>query len=394
MCANLDSTSANIFPSFFVFTSDIILLTVLVIADRMTTSAIQARIRAFESINQEATKQNAVRKPPIDIYAGAEEQSVTREGEKGTVTAMSTGEKMDKQNDDEAHSLMVGSITSDFVKVSPPRSRAPPLPPRKTSETTLSTPSTSSFDGDSISYSAMINSHMKSPPTPRPKSSNVGALGPTTGSNGGLHVYPRNGRGHNHATSSSSFHSVSLSDHGDGEHDDPEPELGGSYEAVSPHSGSVFSLIDRSSSMASSPAMSAISLGPPVLPPRPATTSTTDTSQIPVSYAVRKVPPPPSALSNSRLAQSRGHKRQFIPGLAYRLHLNPNAIYSTALRRNTAEKLYQVFASLNYYWSDTFPFYLFLHIQQQAFITRFYVYGELRLQFTINSKETPSASSA
>jgi hypothetical protein len=275
-------------------------------------SAIQARIHAFESLGQGAPKQPVPRKPPIDLYGGAEGGSAPKSGENGMVTALSTGDgSMDKINDDEAHNLLIGSITSDFVKVSPPRSRAPPLPPRKTGEMTASTPSTPSVDGDSISYSTMSNSHLKSPPTPRPIPSKGRTLGPTTGTNGGLHAYPRNGRGHNHAVSSSSFHSVSLSDHGDGEHDELDHELGGSYEAVSPHASSVFSLIDRSSSMASSPAMSAASLGPPALPPRPSTTTpTSDSQQIPVSYAVRKVPPPPSALSNTRLAQSRGHKRQ------------------------------------------------------------------------------------
>jgi hypothetical protein len=274
-------------------------------------SAIQARIHAFESIGQESPKPAVARKPPIDLHAGAEDESPAKGRRKGTVTALSTGDgTMDKLNDNEAHNLVVGSITSDFVKVSPPRSRAPPLPPRKTSETTASTPSTPSIDGDSISYSTMIHSHLKGPPTPRPIPSKAKTLGPTTGTNGGLHANQRNGRGHNHAVSSSSFHSVSLSDHGDGEHHEVEQELGGSYEAVSPQTSSVFSLVDRSASMASSPAMSAVSLGPPPLPPRPAS-SAPDTQKIPVNYAVRKVPPPPSALSNTRLSQSRGHKRQF-----------------------------------------------------------------------------------
>jgi hypothetical protein len=273
-------------------------------------SAIQARIHAFESLGQEAPKQPVARKPPINLYGRAENESAPKSGENGMVTALSTAEgTMNKMNDDEAHNLLVGSITSDFVKVSPPRSKAPLLPPRKTSDTRASTPS---VDGDSISYSTMSNSHLKSPPTPRPIPLKIRTLGPTTGTNGGLHAYPKNGRGHNHAVSSSSFHSVSLSDHGEGEHDELEHELGGSYEAVSPHASSVFSLVDRSSSMASSPAMSAASLGPPALPPRPSTTTpTSDTQQISVSYAVRKVPPPPSTLSNTRLAHSRGHKRQF-----------------------------------------------------------------------------------
>ncbi|KIM30884.1 hypothetical protein M408DRAFT_327823 [Serendipita vermifera MAFF 305830] len=261
--------------------------------------SIQARIHAFESIGKDAPNHATVRKPPIDIYGSTQEEQEPTNGEKKPISAMSTGEGSgDKLKDDEAHNLIVGSITSDFVKVSPPRSKAPPLPPRRTSETTASTPSTPSMDGDSINYSPKNELYLKSPQTPRPIPLKTRTLGPTSG---GL----KNGRGHTHAVSSSSFHSVSLSDQGDGEHDDLEHELGGSYEAVSPHASSVFSLVDNSKT--SSPALSATSLAPPALPPRPSA-SPAEPQQISVNYAVRKVPPPPSNLSQSRSSQPRSHK--------------------------------------------------------------------------------------
>lgn len=275
-----------------------------------SSMSIQARIHAFESIAKEAPSQAPARKPLIDLYETNQEGHEQTGGEKA-VTSTSDGFG-DKPNEDEAHNLIVGSIASDFVKVSPPRSKAPPLPPRKTSETTASTPSTPSMDGESIAYSPKSDSQLKSPPTPRPIPSKSRALGPNMGTNGGFNNHPRNGQGHNHAVSSSSFHSVSLSDHGDNENDEQDHELGGSYEAVSPHAGSVFSLVDKNSSMTSSPALSATSLVPPALPPRPATTSPPESHQLPINYAVRKVPPPPSTNSLPRLTQSRSHKRMYI----------------------------------------------------------------------------------
>lgn len=140
---------------------------------------------------------------------------------------------------------------------------------------------------------------------------------------------PRNGRGHIHAPSASSFHSVSLSDHGETDREEAEHGLGGSYEAVSPHASSVFSLVERSNSITSSPATSVSNLAP-ALPPRPSsisphpqhqntlTANTFDAMSHPINvpYAVRKLPPPLQlSAAHGRSVTGRDHKREiaFLP---------------------------------------------------------------------------------
>lgn len=99
-------------------------------------SAIQARIHAFESLGHDPGQQPAARKSPIKLY----------EDENNKISNNSTSHA----RDDEAHDLSVGSITSDFVKVTPPRSKPPPLPPRKAGDNTSSGPSTPSMEGSDI----------------------------------------------------------------------------------------------------------------------------------------------------------------------------------------------------------------------------------------------------
>ncbi|KAG8832239.1 hypothetical protein FRC17_001687 [Serendipita sp. 399] len=269
-------------------------------------SAIQARIRAFESLGHDTRPE--ARKQPIKLFETDEDAEERTTDPSAVPSTSEVGpSRQDRELDEDAHSLAVGSVTSDFVKVSPPRSRPPPLPPRKGSDNnSASNPSTPSVDGSSTSsFSSQSSTVPKGPPTPRPippKSRAHGSVGLNNTSSSSLGV-TKVSRGHNHAASSSSLHSVSLSDH---DHSiDKEEGLGGSYEAVSPHASSVFSLIDKSQSMVSSPATSAISLGPPALPPRPGGTSPgasaaggtsgSDTYQQPthVPYAIRKHPPPP-----------------------------------------------------------------------------------------------------
>ncbi|KAG8852150.1 hypothetical protein FRB91_006974 [Serendipita sp. 411] len=282
-------------------------------------SAIQARIRAFESLGHDAPP--AERKPPVNLFETDEntEQKTNGDVNIGPPSTSETGTSLlDKEADDDAHNLAVGSVASDFIKVSPPRSRPPPLPPRKGSDNSASNPSTPSTDGSSTSsFSSRSSTIPKGPPTPRPIPPKLRLQGNSALNNGpssSLSVVYKNTRGHSHAASNSSLHSVSLSDH---DHSvDKEDGLGGSYEAVSPHASSVFSLVDKSQSMVSSPATSAISIGPPALPPRPSGASSSvsggmsgsDTpQQVNVPYAVRKHPPPPPSHQGKSTFRS-GHR--------------------------------------------------------------------------------------
>lgn len=276
-------------------------------------SAIQARIKAFESLGTESTSQTASRKPPVSLYETEEDIPNVSHVSDGT-PARQSSLNVDEKADEDARSLAVGSITSDFVKVSPPRSRPPPLPPRKGSENSASSSGSGQggIDVGSFKSVSSTSSIPKGPPTPRPiPLKSIGRNSPSNGSSSSLAVQVR---GHQHAVSTSSFHSVSLSEQEYHEKDESEVGLGGSYEAVSPHASSVFTMVDRSSSVMSSPALSAVSLGPPALPPRPSPspsalgTSTLTLVEpplshpaIPVPYAVRKVPPPPpSGLQSNR----------------------------------------------------------------------------------------------
>jgi hypothetical protein len=275
-------------------------------------SAIQARIHAFESLGQDTPQQPAARKPPIKLYEDENNES-------------SNNLTSHARDDD----LSVGSITSDFVKVTPPRSKPPPLPPRKASNNTSSGPSTPSIEGTDITSrnTSPKAATARSPSIPRPipqRPRIVGSVpGVSNGSSSTLTVNPRTTRGHIHAPSASSFHSVSLSDHGEMDRE-AEHGLGGSYEAVSPHASSVFSLVERSNSITSSPATSVSNLAP-ALPPRPSSISTHPQHQntltantfdamshpINVSYAVRKLPPPLQlSAAHGRSATGRDHKRE------------------------------------------------------------------------------------
>lgn len=283
-------------------------------------SAIKARISAFESLSQDAPQRPAGRKAPIKLFETETDDTLNTMPVNNAASAPALNRE--KEADDEAHELSVGSITSDFVKVSPPRSKAPPLPPRRGSENTFSSSSSTPSTEGVISNGSSSNSSVpRGPPTPRPIPQKVKAFGGgmavANGPPSSLTVTPRNSKGHMPAPSASSFHSVSLSDHGDSE---AEHGLGGSYEAVSPHSGSVFSLVDRSNSITSSPATSISNLAPPALPPRPGSmspnppvaiksnTSDAMAHQINVPYAVRKVPPPSPRYSTGAL--NKGHRRE------------------------------------------------------------------------------------
>ncbi|PVF98955.1 hypothetical protein CPB86DRAFT_704193 [Serendipita vermifera] len=288
-------------------------------------SAIQARIHAFESLNQDKPAQAGSRKPPIKLYdSDPEDSNADRQPQdhKDAQTVTTSHPNESKELDDEAQNLVVGSITSDFVKVSPPRSKPPRLPPRKTSENTSSTPSTPSIDESFTSSYSPKSSSLKGPPTPRPippkRPPGHPSNKPEASSSSSLTIDPRYGRGHAHTVSSSSFHSVSLSDNDQAEKAEVEHGLGGSYEAVSPHASSVFSLVEKTNSIASSPALSSASLAPPALPPRPSsiapgghspgptTPSEITTNSAPVPYAVRKVPPPPPSSALRNKLQTRG----------------------------------------------------------------------------------------
>ncbi|CCA70581.1 hypothetical protein PIIN_04518 [Serendipita indica DSM 11827] len=219
-------------------------------------SAIQARIKAFESLGTESTSQTASRKPPVSLYETEEDIPNVSHVSDGT-PARQSSLNVDEKADEDARSLAVGSITSDFVKVSPPRSRPPPLPPRKGSENSASSSGSGQggIDVGSFKSVSSTSSIPKGPPTPRPiPLKSIGRNSPSNGSSSSLAVQVR---GHQHAVSTSSFHSVSLSEQEYHEKDESEVGLGGSYEAVSPHASSVFTMVDRSSSVMSSPALSA-----------------------------------------------------------------------------------------------------------------------------------------
>lgn len=294
-------------------------------------SAIQARIQAFESL-QNSPQQAVARKPPVKLYeADNDETSPNASTQKHDAASAAATRHDEKELEDDAHELSVGSITSDFVKVTPPRSRPPPLPPRKGSDNS-SSPGTPSIEENGNSRSNSPRAALpRGPPTPRPipqKAKVVGTIPRNADiSSSTLTVNPRNSRGHMHAPSSSSFHSVSLSEHGDTDREAEEHGLGGSYEAVSPHSSSVFSLVDRSNSINSSPATSISNLAPPALPPRPSSISPHPPSslasnafdamshQINVPYAVRKAPPPPIQTSAGYGRGGRDHRREVTPAL-------------------------------------------------------------------------------
>jgi hypothetical protein len=338
-------------------------------------SAIQARIHAFEALKQDKPGQSGSRKPPIKLYDSDHEEETasgqpnnTKDGQTATTSHINEF----KELDDEAQNLVVGSITSDFVKVSPPRSKPPRLPPRKTSENTSSTPSTPSVDENFATSYSPKSSSLKGPPTPRPippkRPLSHLSTHPETSSSSSLTIDPRYGRGHTHTVSSSSFHSVSLSDSDQVDKGDVEHGLGGSYEAVSPHASSVFSLVEKSNSIASSPALSSASLAPPALPPRPSSLSPaahspaatnpleTATVSVPVPYAVRKVPPPPPSSALRNKLQTRGslQRRKRLSSLLGTSVLIKNN--STSPRRNSTEQISTIVCSFHIYSDQRYGF--------------------------------------
>lgn len=235
----------------------------------MATPAIRARISAFESMSQTSSLPVAtgLRKPPMKLVDDDEQR-------RNTPRSILDSSSPPSLSSLAAHQPIVpvasrspspaASAASDFVNVSPPHGIPPPLPPRKAIDT-IST-SSSSSPGPLRSM------------VPSSSSSSSSLLCPTL-TIGGSYPPSRNGKGHAYANSTSSFHSVSLSD--------AVEELDGSFETLSTPR-SVASAVEPATRPPTSPSPSHA----PALPPRPGTSNAPSTPTTPMPYAVRSKPPP------------------------------------------------------------------------------------------------------
>ena len=251
----------------------------------MATPAIRARISAFESMSQTSSFPVATgpRKQPIKLV---DDDQQPRNAPPSILDSSSPPASSSLA----AHQPIApvasrspspaASAVSDFVNVSPPHGIPPPLPPRKA--------------GDTISTSSL-----SSPGPLRPaasSSSSPSLLNPTSHSPltiGSSYPPSRNGKCHAYANSTSSFHSVSLSD--------AVEELDGSFETLSTPR-SVVSAIEPATRPPTSPSPSHA----PALPPRPGNSIVSLTPTTPMPYAVRSKPPPPPPPKHSTV-----HKRVF-----------------------------------------------------------------------------------
>ena len=251
----------------------------------MATPAIRARISAFEGMSQTSSLPVAtgLRKPPIKLVDDDEQR-------RSTPRSILDSSSPPSSSSLAAHQPIVpvasrspspaASAASDFVNVSPPHGIPPPLPPRKANDT-IST-SSSSSPGPLRSMA--------------PSSSSLSLLSPNSHSSltiGGSYPPSRNGKGHAYANSTSSFHSVSLSD--------AVEELDGSFETLSTPR-SVSSAVEPATRPPTSPSPSHA----PALPPRPGTSIVASTPTTPMPYAVRSKPPPPPLSKHNTI-----HKRVF-----------------------------------------------------------------------------------
>ena len=249
----------------------------------MATSAIRARISAFESMSQPSSLPVAVgpRKPPMKLVNDHEQR-------RNVPSSILDSSSPPASSSLAAHQPIVpvasrspspaASAVSDFVNVSPPRNMPPRLPPRKASGNT-STSSSSSPGPPRLTASS---------------SSSSGLLSPTSHSSvtvGGSYPPSRGGKGHAYANSTSSFHSVSLSD--------AVEELDGSFETLSTPR-SVVSAIES----ATKPPTSPIPFHAPALPPRPGASIVPITPTTPMPHTVRSKPPPPPS-SKHNIAHKR-----------------------------------------------------------------------------------------
>lgn len=236
----------------------------------MATSAIRARISAFESMSQTPSLPVAVgpRKPPIKLVDTDEQRRIAPPSILDSSSPPASSSLVAHQPIAPIASRSpspAASAVSDFVNVSPPHSMPPPLPPRRTSG----------------NFSASSSSSPGPPRLTTSSSSSSSLLSPTSHSSltvGGSYPPSRSGKSHAYANSTSSFHSVSLSD--------TVEELDGSFETL---------YTPRSMAPAAEPATRPLtSPGPlhaPVLPPRPGS-SIVPITPTPMPYAVRSKPPP------------------------------------------------------------------------------------------------------
>ena len=238
----------------------------------MATSAIRARISAFEGTSQTPSLPVAMgpRKPPIKLVDDDEQQRNAPSSILDSYSPPASSSLTAHQPIAPVASRSpspAASAVSDFVNVSPPHSIPPPLPPRRASDN-LSTSSSSSPGPPRLTASSSSSSSLLSPTSH--SSLTVGSSYPPS----------RNGKGHAYANSTSSFHSVSLSDAAE--------ELDGSFETLSPPR-SMLSVVEPATRPPTSPGPSHA----PALPPRSGTSIVPITPTTPVPYAVRSKPPPP-----------------------------------------------------------------------------------------------------
>jgi hypothetical protein len=251
----------------------------------MATPAIRARISAFESMSQTSSLPVATRprNPPIQLVEDGEQRrnappSILDSSSPPALSSLAAHQPIAPVAS--RSPSPAASAVSDFVNVSPPHGVPPPLPPRKASDI-IGTPSSSS-PGPLRSTA--------------PSSSSSSLLSPTSHSSltiGSSYPPSRNGKGHAYANSTSSFHSVSLSD--------AVEELDGSFEALSTPR-SVVSVVEPATRPPTSPGPSHA----PALPPRPGTSIVPLSPTTPIPYAVRSKPPPPPPSKHSTV-----HKRVF-----------------------------------------------------------------------------------
>ncbi|KAJ7632940.1 hypothetical protein FB45DRAFT_1057947 [Roridomyces roridus] len=264
----------------------------------MPTSSVQSRISAFESLSSQRPPLQTPLSPrviPSTPPRTSPSPSPPNLGRKSSLLDLKIDLKdwvLDDGSPPRSNGFRTASDDDALIHFSPPKpsafkGKAPPLPPRK--------PSLASLKSNVSSASLPINpSTPTHPPNRRGDSLTV------------EHTYPppldlTPGRGHTHASSVSSFHSVSLSD------SSPSPQTATFSQHTTGSSGESFEELSASTALASPKTAALISQDweramaqrkPPKLPARPTPPTTTITTTPPP--ARRPAPPPPPSLSSDR----------------------------------------------------------------------------------------------
>lgn len=246
-------------------------------------SAIKSRIAAFESAAKtpDATP-TGPRKPPIRLVEEPEDAASSNDAQSQSLLDTNSPPHISSliQTLEPSRSPSPAPST-DFVNISPPRGMPPPLPPRKASE-----------DQNDVASSSPSSSQLR--PSPSTSFSSYSRLTPSSSLSVQHSYLPElagkasHGR-HAYANSTSSFHSVSLSD--------AVEDLGGSFETLSPPRSVIEPMILDPPT--STPPIQVVV---PALPPRP--TTSLPPQPLAVPYAVRsKPPPPPPPASRNKTVQ-------------------------------------------------------------------------------------------